>query len=146
MLATIILDAFQKDECRSIADALDVICSPDDTYGFASACVYAFWSVPERELLYIGLARNISHRFQQHTRLITCEPNSCKSKEIETYFINHISSDTQSSSSHRCRSLRPQERKNDSRRNSGMPLFRSCDDSRWRGEHQVGRGILAGDP
>ena len=86
MLATIILDTFTKDEVNEIATALDTLCSPEDHYAFSSAAVYSFWSVPEREFLYIGLAKNVTQRFQQHTGLIACDPLSCKSKELEDYF------------------------------------------------------------
>lgn len=86
MLATIILDTFKKDELSEIASALDMLCSPDDNYAFSSACIYAFWSVPKQELLYIGLAKEIARRFRQHTGLIQCEENCCKRKQIEDYF------------------------------------------------------------
>ena len=89
MLATIILDSFSKVEASEIADALDMICSPDETYGFASACIYAFWSIPERDVLYIGLARDVTSRFRQHTGLRACDPASCKRKEIDAYFEDH---------------------------------------------------------
>jgi len=89
MLATIILDSFTKFEASEIADALEVICSPEDNYGFASACIYAFWSVPERDILYLGLARDIATRFRQHTGLVTCDPACCKRQQIDAYFQAH---------------------------------------------------------
>jgi hypothetical protein len=86
MLATIILDAFAMAQARVIAQALDALCSPDNTSGFASAGVYAFWSVPEQELLYIGLAKNVATRFRQHTGLLACDAAYCKRHEIDAYF------------------------------------------------------------
>lgn len=89
MLATIILDSFMKSEAPEIAEALDMICSPEDNYGFASACIYAFWSVPERDVLYIGLARDVAMRFRQHTGLRACDPACCKREQIDAYFKAH---------------------------------------------------------
>jgi hypothetical protein len=86
MLATIILDTFQKTEITDIANALDDICSPNDNYGFASAAIYCFWSIDPRDILYIGLAKNVAERFRQHTGLISCDPNCCKRIQIEEYF------------------------------------------------------------
>lgn len=86
MLATIILDAFTKSEADEIAAALDMLCSPHDYYAFSSAAIYAFWSVPERELLYIGLAKDVAQRFRQHLGLVACDPNCCKGRQITDYF------------------------------------------------------------
>jgi hypothetical protein len=86
MLGTIILDSFTKTEAKEIAAALDEICSPHDHYAFSSAAIYAFWSVPEQELLYIGLAKDVGKRFRQHLGLITCDFNCCKVRQIEVYF------------------------------------------------------------
>ena len=88
MLATIILDTFTKNEAPAIATALNEICSPENNYAFSSACIYAFWNVPDQEILYIGLAKNIARRFRQHTGLEQCDENCCKRKQIETYFAN----------------------------------------------------------
>ncbi|MBN9519473.1 hypothetical protein J0H58_13275 [bacterium] len=89
MLATIILDSFTKVEAPEIAAALDMICAPDETYGFASACIYAFWSIPDRNILYIGLAGDVTVRFRQHTGIRACEPECCKRREIEDYFARY---------------------------------------------------------
>lgn len=86
MLATIMLDTFKKDEAPEVASALDELCSPHDNYAFSSACIYAFWTVPQQELLYIGLTKDIARRFRQHTGLVQCAENCCKRKQIETYF------------------------------------------------------------
>src|SRR5262245_6822924 len=88
MLATIILDTFAQHEASEIAASLDDLCSPDDNYGFASAGVYAFWSVPERQILYIGLASKLGDRFRQHTGLAACDAKCCKRLQIADYFKN----------------------------------------------------------
>ncbi len=64
MLATIISDTFRRDESGAIADAIEDICSANDTYGFSSAAIYFHWSIKPRDILYIGPARNISSRFK----------------------------------------------------------------------------------
>jgi hypothetical protein len=88
MLATIMLDTFSSDEREAIADALDVLCSPNDNYAFSCTGVYVFWSVPDREIMYIGLASNVGRRVRQHLGLIDCDAKSCKCKEIDRYFTN----------------------------------------------------------
>jgi hypothetical protein len=88
MFATILLDSFTTAESRDLADALDTICSPEDTYGFASACVYAFWSIPTRDILYIFLSVDVAARFRQHAGLAPCEAASCKREQIEAYFAD----------------------------------------------------------
>jgi hypothetical protein len=89
MLASIILDTFKDSEKREIAEALDDLCSPDDLYGFSSACIYAFWSVPAHKVLYIGLAKDIARRFRQHTGLVKCDVNCCKLDQITAYFADN---------------------------------------------------------
>jgi hypothetical protein len=86
VLATILLDTFTKAEAEMIGSALDMICSPHDNYAFSSAGIYAFWSIPDRELLYIGLAKDLTQRFRQHLGLIACDPNCCKVQQINNYF------------------------------------------------------------
>ena len=89
MLATIILDSFTRDEANEIAQALDMICAPDDNYGFASACIYSFWSLPGQDVLYIGLAKDVARRFRQHVGLLSCDPACCKRGKIDNYFRTH---------------------------------------------------------
>lgn len=89
ILATIIMDTYRKDEAAEIAEALDDTCSPDDTYGFSSAAIYCYWSIKPREILYIGLARNVLNRFRQHAGLIKCDPKGCKREQIDDFFKTH---------------------------------------------------------
>ncbi len=86
MLATIILDTFTRTEANEIAEALDMLCSPLDNYAFSSAAIYAFWSVPDREILYIGLAQDVAQRFRQHLGLVACDPTCCKINQLDDYF------------------------------------------------------------
>lgn len=86
MLATIITDAFRKDEAIEIAAALEDLCSPKDNYGWASAGVYSFWDIRTREIYYIGVTVDLSIRFRQHTGLQFCDPNGCKIQQITEHF------------------------------------------------------------
>jgi hypothetical protein len=86
MFGTIIMDKFRKDDVKEIAGALDELCSPNDNYGWASAGIYSFWNYHTKEVLYIGLAIDLTERFKQHTGLIKMDPKGCKVKQIEKYF------------------------------------------------------------
>ena len=52
-----------------MAEAIEEIASPRDTYGFASGGVYCFWRVDSRQVLYIGRAVDLPERFAQHNGL-----------------------------------------------------------------------------
>lgn len=86
MFCTIISEAYEYDEQEKIYEYIDDICSPRDTYGWSSNGIYCYWNYNTKEILYIGLARNLGERFKQHNGLISCDSRSCKIKEIEQYF------------------------------------------------------------
>lgn len=86
MFGTIIQNAYSKNQVSDIINALDDLCSPIDSYGWASAGIYSFWDYETKEILYIGLAVNLSKRFQQHNGLIKMDENGCKYAKIEEYF------------------------------------------------------------
>lgn len=86
MFGTIILDAYEKNESNKLADAIEEICSPMDTYGWASAGIYSFWDYYTKEILYIGLAADLSERFKQHNGILLIEDSSCKYIQIQEYF------------------------------------------------------------
>ncbi len=89
MFGTIIMDAYNKDEVRSMADFLDDICSPLDTWGWASAGIYSFWDHDTKEILYIGLASDLPVRFKQHNGLLPIDDGACKYQQIQDYFKTH---------------------------------------------------------
>lgn len=70
MFATIIQDAYKKEEATKIAEALDDLCNPNDNYGWSSAGIYCFWDYYTKEVYYIGLAVDLTERFKQHNDLI----------------------------------------------------------------------------
>ncbi|PUA39251.1 hypothetical protein C8Z91_10500 [Paenibacillus elgii] len=86
MFGTIIMDAYRKEEIGQIAFALDDLCSATDSYGWASSGIYCYWNYYTNELLYIGLAVDLTERFKQHNGLIPVDPASCKYGKIMEYF------------------------------------------------------------
>ena len=89
MFGTVIIDAYAKDDAEELAMAIDDLCSPNDSYGWASAGIYSFWDYNTHEVLYIGLASDLAERFKQHNGLIEMSENGCKRCQIEEYFKNH---------------------------------------------------------
>ncbi len=89
MFGTIVLDAYKEQEVEQIAEAIDELCNPCDTYGWASAGIYCFWNYYTHEILYIGLARDLHDRFLQHNNLLPTPEGSCKYQYIEEYFQTH---------------------------------------------------------
>lgn len=86
MFGTIIKDAYKKDEARDIAFALDDLCNPNDTYGWASSGIYCYWNYVTHEVLYIGLAIDLTQRFKQHNGLASSSSKGNKIDEISDYF------------------------------------------------------------
>lgn len=86
MFGTIIIDAYKENEVRDIVNALDDLCSPKDSYGWASAGIYCFWDYYTKEIYYIGLASDLRTRFMQHNGILEVDNNSCKILQIKDYF------------------------------------------------------------
>ena len=89
MFGTIIMDAYLIDEIQHMADFLEDICSPLDTWGWASAGIYSFWDYYTKEVLYIGLASDLHVRFKQHNGLLSIDEGACKYQQIQNYFNLH---------------------------------------------------------
>jgi len=86
MFGTVIIDAYRKEEATQIAHAVDDLCSPKDNYGWASAGIYCFWDYYIEEVLYIGLASDLSERFKQHNGILPVGDTSSKQRKIDKYF------------------------------------------------------------
>lgn len=86
MFATIILDSYEYEERSEMAEAIDENCSPNDTWGWSSNGIYCFWNVDTKEILYIGLASDLSNRFKQHNGLNGFTQEGTKQNEITNYF------------------------------------------------------------
>lgn len=89
MFGTIIKDAYSVDEIQTMADYLEDICSPLDSWGWASAGIYSFWDYYTKDILYIGLASDLSVRFKQHNGLLPIDNGACKYQQIQEYFKTH---------------------------------------------------------
>ena len=85
MFGTVILDAYRKEEALEMAKAIDDLCSPSDSFGWASAGIYCFWDYYAEAILYIGLAGDLAERFKQHNGILPIKEGS-KQKQIEDYF------------------------------------------------------------
>lgn len=89
MFGTVILDAYSSDEMEQLAFAIDDLCCPSDSYGWASAGIYSFWDYNTHEVLYIGLASDLAVRFKQHNGLLSMPEEGCKYSFIQEYFKTH---------------------------------------------------------
>lgn len=89
MFGTVILDAYTKEETEELASAINDLCCPTDSYGWASAGVYSFWDYNTHELLYIGLASDLYERFRQHNGFTPVSDECCKYQQIQDYFESH---------------------------------------------------------
>jgi len=86
MFGTFIVDSFTKNEAQDIADALDEICSPGDSVGWASTGIYSFWDYYTKEIYYIGYAVDLANRFRQHNGILPINDGACKYQQIIDYF------------------------------------------------------------
>lgn len=87
MLGTIILQSYRRNQRKEIVKALDNLCNPNDTYGWSSSGLYAYWNYYTKELLYIGLTINLTERFKQHNGFYPkIKKETCKHEKIEKYF------------------------------------------------------------
>ena len=86
VLATWIRDVYGDDQRSDLRQAIDGIASPLDYYGFASAGVYIFFDPASFDVLYIGLARDLSIRFAQHNDLVRMSADGCKRRQINEWF------------------------------------------------------------
>ncbi len=89
MLATVIVNRYVSADVVALADAIDELCSPNDTYGWSSSGVYCFWNFDTKEILYLGLAIDLALRFRQHNGLSACPENCCKRAQIAAHFQIH---------------------------------------------------------
>jgi hypothetical protein len=83
MLGTIVIDAYKKTETAEIVDALDGLIYHDC---WSSAGIYSFWNYTTKEILYFGLAADLSARFKQHNGLTRARKEHCKKEQIAEYF------------------------------------------------------------
>lgn len=89
MLCSYIKEIYKKQDSCELADAINDIASPSDGYAWSSAGVYCFWNPENNDILYIGLAVDLSQRFKQHNSIVSCDPKGCKGPEISEWFETH---------------------------------------------------------
>lgn len=89
MFGTVILDAYRSSERKQMADAINEICDPRDSYGWSSAGLYCYWDYDTHEVLYIGLATDLATRFKQHNGMLHSNTTGSKVEEINEYFKTH---------------------------------------------------------
>ncbi|NDP28636.1 MAG: hypothetical protein GZ087_14625 [Flavobacterium sp.] len=90
MLRTIILQPYKKCERKKVVKALDELCSPEDNYGWASAGIYVYWDYYTNDVLYVGLAVDLTERFKQHNGFYPeIDKRTCKYEQIEKYFSDN---------------------------------------------------------
>lgn len=87
-LATVIRDVYRSDERTGLRDALRSLL-PVGGYNWHPSGVYCFWDPDTRDVLYIGLAKDIERRFAQHNGLVGSAARGNKRKKIEEWFAEH---------------------------------------------------------
>jgi hypothetical protein len=89
MLATVVRDVYCETEKRDIQAAIDELCSPEDSWMWASAGIYCYWDPADSTVLYVGLARDLWERFGHHNGLLPCSAEGCKREQINEWFSSH---------------------------------------------------------
>lgn len=96
MFGTVVHDVFEQTETAAVHRALEALCSPTTSFGWASVGIYCFfdpameaYEVGHSNVLYLGLARDLPERFAQHVGLIKFSRDGCKVDNIEKWFEKH---------------------------------------------------------
>jgi hypothetical protein len=86
---TFVRDVFGIDEASAIRAALDDIASPSFNHGWNSDAIYSFWDVATREILYLGLASDVSQRFAAHAGIHSKQTVGNKQAEVAAHLATH---------------------------------------------------------
>lgn len=89
MFGTFIHDSYDLENIKKLRDAIEDISSSKDVWGWASCGIYFYRAIDTHEILYIGLAGNLSERFSQHNGLLPAPPNGCKFDLIMDHLNTH---------------------------------------------------------
>ena len=87
-LATIVRDVYSSDERNEMHDALrDLL--PVSGVDWHPGGVYSFWDPESRDVLYVGLTKNLGTRFAQHNGLAGSSAKGNKRRNIDDWFEEH---------------------------------------------------------
>ncbi len=84
-LATVIRDVYRSEERKELRDALRSLL-PVGGYNWHPSGVYCFWDPDTRDVLYVGLAKDIERRFAQHNGLVGSSAKGNKRTKIDGWF------------------------------------------------------------
>ncbi|MBU8857409.1 MULTISPECIES: GIY-YIG nuclease family protein [unclassified Micromonospora] len=87
-LCTVIRDVYGPDERRTMGAALRELL-PAVGFDWHPSGVYCFWDPQSRDVLYVGLAKDIPKRFAQHNGLSGSSTKGNKRAEIDQWFTTH---------------------------------------------------------
>ena len=89
LFGTIIIDTYTHEETDDIYNALDIVCNRKGFFSFDHYGIYTFWDFDTKEILYIGLSKNIRNRFANHNGISGTSEKGNKYKYITEYFNNN---------------------------------------------------------
>ncbi|HET8860203.1 hypothetical protein [Marivirga sp.] len=89
LYGTILTDAYGESDKEEMYSSLKVICGIFDTHPFDKNGIYCYWDYISREILYIGLSKNLVSRFKQHNTLKPKASKGNKSIRISEHFKYH---------------------------------------------------------
>lgn len=86
LFGTILTDAYSLSQTREIYESLKKLCGKFDEKPFDTFGIYCYWDFETKEILYIGLSKNLINRFSQHNNLRSKKGKGNKSLRIKDYF------------------------------------------------------------
>lgn len=84
MLCTVVWESYAKNEMREMRETLERFLRPDSP-DWSRSGVYAYWDTVTNDLLYVGLASDLPHRFAEHNGLVSHSGGNKRDK-IDAYF------------------------------------------------------------
>lgn len=89
LFGTLICDTYKFENRRQIYKALDIVCNRKGYFAFDHYGIYFFWNYYTKEILYIGISKNLRNRFAQHNGLVKASNKGNKFVHIKEYFTNN---------------------------------------------------------
>jgi len=88
LYGTILVDAYRRVDIPKMKKALKNLCGKGDEKPFGTYGIYVYWNFYTKEILYIGLSKNLINRFSQHNSN-QGRIKGNKSAKIRVYFQMH---------------------------------------------------------